>query len=361
MKNQYETLIEYIINNQEDKARALFHNIVVAKSRDIYESLMDQDQMAETVDQYDQGASLEDEVSSEETMEGDDEFGDDMGDGMDDMGDDMGDGMDDGMDDMGDGMDDMGADGDTEEKFQNIKDAIADLEAEFAGLMGDDDTESDMDMDDDMDDDMDGGMDDDMESTPAMEAENPFAKKGSGMSGSGKSGSGMSGSGKSGSGMSGSGKSGSGNPFAKKGSGSGKMSEVDLMREYVEKITAGHGAEKSGEAEGKEIGKSGSSFTVNKSNPVAGKNDMGGTATNMVSGRGADTSAITGDKPNAKVGGFMKAPVAVPGSERNVNQVGGNKGAQTFYKTKEKAKSSEGSTTDGSVPVKKDSLGFPNK
>ena len=49
--NKYEQLIEYIINEQEDKARELFHTIVVEKSRDIYESLMDEDQVEETVDQ----------------------------------------------------------------------------------------------------------------------------------------------------------------------------------------------------------------------------------------------------------------------------------------------------------------------
>ena len=40
--NKYEQLIEHIINNDEAKARALFHDIVVEKSRDIYESLMDE-------------------------------------------------------------------------------------------------------------------------------------------------------------------------------------------------------------------------------------------------------------------------------------------------------------------------------
>ena len=33
--NKYEQLIEYIINEDEDKAKALFHDIVVEKSRDI--------------------------------------------------------------------------------------------------------------------------------------------------------------------------------------------------------------------------------------------------------------------------------------------------------------------------------------
>ncbi len=38
--NKFEQLIEYVINDEEQKARALFHDIVVGKSREIYENLM---------------------------------------------------------------------------------------------------------------------------------------------------------------------------------------------------------------------------------------------------------------------------------------------------------------------------------
>ena len=41
--NQYEKLIEYIINEQDDRARELFHQIVVEKSREIYENLIDEE------------------------------------------------------------------------------------------------------------------------------------------------------------------------------------------------------------------------------------------------------------------------------------------------------------------------------
>jgi hypothetical protein len=47
--NKYEQLIEHIINDEEGKARALFHEIVVEKSRDIYESLMDEDYTEEDI------------------------------------------------------------------------------------------------------------------------------------------------------------------------------------------------------------------------------------------------------------------------------------------------------------------------
>ena len=391
--NKYEQLIEYIINDQEDKARELFHSIVVAKSRDIYESLMD-----ETVDQYDQQGDLVDDVTRDENGglgEADDEFGgemdaddgmdDDMG-GEEDFGDEGGDDEFGGEDEFGgdDLGDDMGGDeggGDLSDKFQDIKSAIEDLEAEFQAIMGGGDEGMDGEMGDG---EIEGG--DEMaaddageefggapeevgaeEEAPMGESANPFAKKsGSGKadSGSGKSGSGAAKSG-SGKAASGSGKAGSGNPFAKKGSGSGKneskKSAAELMREYVEKISDGHGPEKHGEAEGNEVGSDRKSFPVNKATPVAGKNDMGGTTANILSGKGNDTSERDGQTSKSKAGGFMKAPVAIPGSERNVNKVGGNKGAQDFYKTKAKAKDAEGSTTKDSVPVKKDSLGYPSK
>ena len=71
--NKFEKLIEYIINDEDQKARELFHDIVVEKSRDIYESIMDEESVEETV----HGAEVEDltdEVAQEEAME-DDEAG----------------------------------------------------------------------------------------------------------------------------------------------------------------------------------------------------------------------------------------------------------------------------------------------
>ena len=42
-KNQFEQLIEYVINDEDAKAKELFHQIVVSKSRQIYENLMAED------------------------------------------------------------------------------------------------------------------------------------------------------------------------------------------------------------------------------------------------------------------------------------------------------------------------------
>ena len=137
--NKYEQLIGYIINEQEDKARALFHQIVVEKSRDIYESLIDDEDFEESVG-GNAVDSLVDEVEADEQgmKEGMDNM-DDMGDesDMDDMG---GEGD---MDDMGGegDMDDMGGEGDVEGRIQDLESALDDLKAEFDALMADEEAE----------------------------------------------------------------------------------------------------------------------------------------------------------------------------------------------------------------------------
>ena len=60
--NKYEQLIEYIINEDEAKAKALFHNIVVERSREIYESLMDE----EPAVSHDRVGNLAQEVAMDE-------------------------------------------------------------------------------------------------------------------------------------------------------------------------------------------------------------------------------------------------------------------------------------------------------
>ena len=71
--NKYEQLIEHIINNDEAKARALFHDIVVEKSRDIYESLMDEDSVEEDIHDDNAVNSLVDEITMDETQIGEDD------------------------------------------------------------------------------------------------------------------------------------------------------------------------------------------------------------------------------------------------------------------------------------------------
>lgn len=74
---KFEKLIDLIINENEDKARELFHQIVVEKSREIYESIMDEEMMADEGDDGMGGqvGQLMDEITAEESgvMEDDEE------------------------------------------------------------------------------------------------------------------------------------------------------------------------------------------------------------------------------------------------------------------------------------------------
>ena len=82
--NQYEKLIELIINEQEDQARELFHQIVVEKSREIYENLIDENDFEDSV--HGDGNQVEELVKDiEDDQQGLPEAEDDeMGMGMDD-------------------------------------------------------------------------------------------------------------------------------------------------------------------------------------------------------------------------------------------------------------------------------------
>ena len=293
--NKYEKLIEYIINDDDAKARALFHEIVVEKSRDIYESLMDEEQ-------YDEGMGgnqvngMMDEIQADESGMAEDEHMEMMGDeepinGDDDMDMDMG-------DDMGD--DDMGGDGDIEDRVMDLETELDALKAEFEQLMGDEGDDMDMDDEgDDMGSDMDMDMDDE-EDMKMMEAEEEVEEEEE--------------------------------EESMKESRNYRKSDIELMREYVEKVTA------PANSEGHEVG-TGGSVAVNKTSITDNmKNDMGGTTANIAKG-GAEADP-KGTPPN-KTGGLLKQGGEIPVATRNVNKVGGNKGAQDFYGTKAKAKTSE--------------------
>jgi hypothetical protein len=311
--NKYEKLIEYIINEQDDKAKALFHQIVVEKSRSIYESLIDENDFDESMNaDKDEVEDLVDEVSVDDEAlpeAADDEDEDGMGDDVmdidasdddmdmdasdDDMGDeDMGDDdMDMGDDDMGD----MGDEGDIEDRVMDLETALDDLKAEFDKLMADEANEPEH--DDIMGDEM--GADDEMDTD-----------------------------------------------------------EPGMVREYTEKVSAGHGVEKKGSPEGHEVGQ-GKSAPVNKQSIVAGSNKMGGGSTaNIV--RGGAESAPDGQKPHGKAGGFVKPAQEIDVAKRNVNKPGGNNGAQQFYNKKEtsyeSSKGAEGQTTAGKMSVDSNSL-----
>jgi hypothetical protein len=139
--NKFEQLIEYVINDDESKARELFHDIVVEKSREIYESLMDEETEMDSDKEVDEA-----EVSEEESIEEDATIG---GDASDDLIDDVE------MEEEGMSMEDEEVEMDSDEEMvvgddegqdeAELEDRVVDLEdkldelmAEFEAMMGGD-------------------------------------------------------------------------------------------------------------------------------------------------------------------------------------------------------------------------------
>lgn len=337
--NKFEKLIEYIINDEDDKARELFHNIVVEKSRDIYESIMDEEQMGEEV-HGGQVGDMVDEISNEESMAEEDEFGDADDDMVD--GDPEGEMSDDPASNFGGGNEAEHAE--IEDQVMNIDAKLDELLAKFDEIMGDDghaeEPMSDF-----------GGADaGEGNEVPAeepaegmMEGEQPeWLKKGSGKSGSAKAGSATSG------------KSGSGKTES-------RQSTAELMREYVDRIGDIYGGQ--GDAnEGDAVGATGKKTSVNtKPGSVGPGADFGGTAKNLNNGgaeEAADGKSIP--KPSNE---YNKGQGEIKSG--NINVPGGKAGSafktkEGSYETDGKGQGSEsgtkvGAAKDGKVSVNKKS------
>ena len=156
--NKFEQLIEYVINDEEAKARELFHDIVVEKSRQIYEEMMEEETIAEesTHDEDEKAEKAGEKVTKD--IEYDDKEDKKMDESMEEaMG---GDQADDLIDDIEveeegiaiEGEDEAGAeemaDADLEDRVVDLEDKLDELMAEFEALMGDEGAgEEEMDMD----------------------------------------------------------------------------------------------------------------------------------------------------------------------------------------------------------------------
>jgi hypothetical protein len=256
--NKFEKLIEYIINDEDQKARELFHDIVVEKSRDIYESIMDEEQMEENV-AGNQVEDMVDEVGHEEAMGEDDEEGEEF-----ELGGDH-DSEEDGEEPAFGGEEEPAGEEGHDEVVMNIDAKLDELLAKFDEIMGGEEHgEEPMDMDHEEPAMGDEHGEEAFAEQGMMEGEQPeWLKKGSGKSGSAQSG-------KSGSAASGkSGKSGSGKT-------EGKKSTSEIMREYVDKIGEVYGGQ--GDAnEGDAVGAAGKKVAVNtKPGSVGPGADFGG-------------------------------------------------------------------------------------
>ena len=297
---KFEEMLQKLVNEDRAGAEELFHEIVVEKSRDIYESLLEDDledeevdeATDEEVDESDEDEDL-DESDDEEVDESEE---DELEEGFDldefeveadpmDMGGDPADDMmgDVEMPDMDDeeGEDEEGEEGDMEDRVMDLEDALEDLKAEFDAMMAGEEGEEgddDMDMDDegeegddDMDMDMDMGDEEDEPEEESFQATiTPLETK------------------------------------ANKSAG-------EQMREYVEKVSATMG----------------DNGTNNKS-AVAGKNDMGGTSANIA--KSGTEAGVEANKGNLK-GSALSDQNPKDMNTGNVNVPGGKAGKTAFKKS----------------------------
>ena len=256
--NKFEQMLEKLVNEDKAGAEELFHEIVVEKSRDIYESLLESDLEVDEAADEDEDDDEVDEAADEEVEEtaDDKELDEDFNldefeveaDPMDAM---MGDMEVDGGEAPAMDMDmDMGGEegeGDVEDRVEDLEDALDELKAEFEKMMsgddGDEDGEEAGDMDIDMD--MDDNGDDDEEAEEAFAFETSDEEV---------------------------------DEASDEETDESAKSEAETMREYVEKVSA-------------KMGDNG----VNNTSTVAKPNHMGdGTASNLVQGGEADTKGTTG-------------------------------------------------------------------
>ena len=246
-QNKFEQMLELLVNEDKAAAEELFHEIVVEKSRDIYESLLEDE--AEVDEADDEAVDESDEDLDEADDEAVDESDEDLDENFDldtfevEADDDMGgDPTDDMMTDLG--MDDEGEDdgedapeGDVEDRVEDLEDALDDLKAEFEKMMAGDGEDDGEEADDDADDmDMDAGDEEAEEESYAFEADEDEEVE----------------------------------------EDTTEKSASETMREYVEKVSA-------------TMGDNG----VNNTSTVAKPNNMGGTSSNL-NQAGTDAGVETG-------------------------------------------------------------------
>ena len=232
---KFEQMLEFLINEDKEKAEELFHELVVAKSREIYENLLDDDVQVEGMDDEAE-EEMEEDFDADMNEVGGDETDDMMSDVSGDMGSD---------DDFGQEEDEGGEEPATKDDVLDIKDALEDLKAEFEAMLSGHDAADEEHMDDEGDEE---SMDDEEDD---------------------------------------------------------EMPQEGFVREYVEKVPAGHGAERKGSGES----------NVNARSAVAGKNDMGGTASNIARGGVGSDKGTAGGLLNPSTKDMSAGNVNVPGSK----------------------------------------------
>lgn len=277
-RSKFEQMLEYLISEERDKAKEVFHQLVVDKSREIYENILAEELSEEEVEEGMQVtfSETEDEEDAMTDMDVDAMGGEDDGEVGGDATDDfMGDIDADGGDEMG--MDGAEGEGDIEDRVMDLEDALDDLRAEFEQMMGDEAGEEEH---------------NDGENDPDFGGEEEAGEEGEEEAG----------------------EEGEEEEEEEEEEVKDSFDAASFMREYIEKVTGGHGAEK------KSTGDNGDNVKSVIDNM---KNDMGGTTANIVKGSEAGGNGVQSGllKPTTKEENFG-----------NINVPGGNAGKTAFKK-----------------------------
>ena len=144
MTNKFEQLIEFVINDEEDKAKELFHDIVVEKSREIYENLMNEEEEEELDEAKEEDSEEDSEEDLDESMGGDasddlidDVEADESGVQMEEEDEDaeFDDAAEEDGEDLTHDMEKDHDEGDIENRVIDLEDKLDELMAEFESLM----------------------------------------------------------------------------------------------------------------------------------------------------------------------------------------------------------------------------------
>ena len=241
-REKLEKVLEFIINEENEKASDLLHDVFVEKARGIYEEIATEDEEIEeaTEEEVEEAKSDDDKEDKEQVDEADiqDQFADEVETDSemidqeevaeeDPMADEM---------PMDDEMGDAEGEDPVEDAFMNVEDALDELKAEFAQLMGD---EEPVDMDDE-------APVDDMSDMVDAEEEDPLMMGGN---------------------------------------------DAEPVEEELDYEQVGEGAVNVPDPNMSETGfaaAGGSTGAVGSKSPVASKNDMGGTAVKVNDGSEGD-------------------------------------------------------------------------
>jgi hypothetical protein len=296
MSEKFEKLLDLLVNEEKAKAEDLFHEIVVDKSREIYEELVSNDAETETIEEKKEEDKEVDETKKEdESKEEVDEKADPKADEDKEV--DETKKEDESKEEVdeteaietigGDATDDLVADitadqvggepvqaeedmtqDELEDKVLDLEDALDELKAEFAAMNGDDEYGDDENGEPELDVEIDPEAD--PEAEPEMEFPAPEEEAVR-------------------------------RPFeGKEKTGDKAQTVEEHLKEYSEMVKADMSGDDDGGA---------------KKSPVAGKNDMGGTAANIAKGSSEEKGGAT--------------PKSESSSEKYANRPGGTSKSMT--------------------------------